>query len=142
MSKSDILLNSIRTFYDDPENSNILLDILERRSDVSLRSLEHFVTQYSKTNNLTYTAHGRPFTVHVAYKSSLNGYSKKLFDPFCRTDRIQFQVGSKEVSTTVAQLNFIRWCIVNDIISELRKNGHNRSNRRQTIHKNKVSGEV
>jgi hypothetical protein len=52
------------------------------------------------------------FTVHVAYKSSLDGYSKKFFDPFCRTERIQF----KGYTTTVAQLNFLRWCVMNGII--------------------------
>jgi hypothetical protein len=57
------------------------------------------------------------FTVHVAYKSSLDGYSKKLFDPFCRTARIDFQ----GLTTTVAQLNFIKWCITNGIIGYLIK---------------------
>ena len=50
------------------------------------------------------------------YKSSLDGYSKKLFDPFCRTERIEFGT----LNTTVAQLNFIKWCIENDIIEYIR----------------------
>lgn len=65
------------------------------------------------------TPAGRQFTVHVAYKSSLDGYSKKLFDPFCRTERIQFQ----NLTTTVGQLNFIRWCITNGIIDYMTANG-------------------
>jgi hypothetical protein len=55
---------------------------------------------------------GKVFTVHVAYKSSLDGYSKKLFDPFCRTERIDFQ----GLTTTCAQLNFLRWAISNGIV--------------------------
>jgi hypothetical protein len=80
--------------------------------------LEWFVTNYSKNQHVTYTApNGKMFTVHVAYKSSLDGYSKKLFDPFCRTTRIEFQ----GLTTTVAQLNFIKWCITNGIIGYLKE---------------------
>ena len=76
------------------------------------------MTNYSKNQHVTYTApNGKMFTVHVAYKSSLDGYSKKLFDPFCRTARIEFQ----GLTTTVAQLNFIKWCITNGIIGYLIK---------------------
>ena len=116
MNKSALLLTSLERFFDDPKNHNQLFDILEHRKGISLRKLEWFVTNYSKTKQVTYTApNGKMFTVHVAYKSSLDGYSKKLFDPFCRTERIEF----KGLITTVAQLNFIRWCITNGIIGYL-----------------------
>jgi hypothetical protein len=65
------------------------------------------------------TPTGRQFTVHMAYKSSLDGYSKKFFDPFCRTERIEFM----GLTTTVAQLNFIRWCIVNGIVDYMTEKG-------------------
>ena len=114
MSKSDLLLESLKRFYDDPVNASRLRDILTTKSQgISLRNLEWFVTNYAKNRQVTYTTPaGRTFTVHVAYKSSLDGYSKKLFDPFCRTERIQFQ----GLTTTVAQLNFIKWCLTNGII--------------------------
>jgi hypothetical protein len=116
MNKSALLLTSIERFFDDTKNHDQLFDILEHRKGISLRKLEWFVTNYSKTKQVTYTApNGKMFTVHVAYKSSLDGYSKKLFDPFCRTERIEF----KGLITTVAQLNFIRWCITNGIIGYL-----------------------
>ena len=117
MSKSDLLLQAITKFYQEENHQQILLDVLRHRNGISLRNLEYFVTNYSKNHNLTYTTPtGRPFTVHVAYKSSLDGYSKKLFDPFCRTERITFRVADQEIVTTVAQLNFIRWCITNGVI--------------------------
>jgi hypothetical protein len=116
MNKSALLLTSLERFFDIPENREQLFDILEHRKGISLRKLEWFVTNYSKAKQVTYTApNGKMFTVHVAYKSSLDGYSKKLFDPFCRTERIEF----KGLTTTVAQLNFIRWCITNGIIGYL-----------------------
>jgi len=123
MSKSDLLFTALDRFYSESTNAENLLDVLQHRKGVSLRNLEWFVTNYSKSKNLTYTTpSGKTFTVHVAYKSSLDGYSKKLFDPFCRTERITYKLKTgEEATTTVAQLNFIRWCITNGIIEYLLK---------------------
>jgi hypothetical protein len=126
MNKTDILLQSINTFFTESANSETLIDVLEKRKGVSLRTLEWFITNYSKKTNLTYTnKNGKKFAVHCAYKSSLDGYSKKLFDPFCRTEKIEFNVADKEINTTVAQLNFIRWCIKNNIIEYIINNKEN-----------------
>lgn len=123
MSKSSLLLESLKSFFQEEENKRILEDILVRKSSVSLRKLETFITVQSKRENITYkTRDGKTFIVHVAYKSSLDGYSKKLFDPFCRTERIEFM----GISTTVAQLNFIKWCITNGIIDFLKSRDENR----------------
>ncbi len=112
-TRSELLLESLRRFFEVPDHAEQLRDILEHRRGISLRNLEWFVTNYSRQTNVTYTApNGRQFTVHVAYKSSLDGYSKKFFDPFCRTERIEFN----GFTTTVAQLNFLRWCITNGVI--------------------------
>lgn len=127
MSRSDTLLDSINQFYEDPKNSQYLTDILDKKSTVSLRNLEWFITNYSKKKSLSYkTSDGKTFTVHCAYKSSLDGYSKKLFDPFCRTDKFEYALPNSPtkttVTTTVAQLNFIRWCIKNNVIDYIVKN--------------------
>jgi hypothetical protein len=118
MDKSTLLLASLSKFFEVPENREQLHNIIGHGRGPSLRKLEWFVTNYSKTNHVTYTApNGKMFTVHVAYKSSLDGYSKKLFDPFCRTERIDFQ----GLKTTCAQLNFLRWAISNGIVDLLNK---------------------
>jgi hypothetical protein len=115
--KSDLLLASLTKFFEVPENREQLQNIIGNGNGPSLRKLEWFVTNYSKANHVTYTApNGKMFTVHVAYKSSLDGYSKKLFDPFCRTERIQFQ----GFTTTPAQLNFIRWAVSNGIVDHIK----------------------
>jgi len=120
MSRSDILLESIKNFYINEKNSMYLYDILEKRKGVSLRNLEWFITDYSKKKNLSYkSTDGKTFIVHCAYKSSLDGYSKKLFDPFCRTEKFEYEIPNTngiKIQTTVAQLNFIKWCIQHDII--------------------------
>ena len=125
MSRSETLLNSVNQFYADSKNSEILKDILEKRGGISLRNLEWFITNYSKNKNLSYTTKtGRMFSVHCAYKSSLDGYSKKLFDPFCRSNKFEFKIpgGGDTIITTVAQLNFIKWSITNNIIDYIKNN--------------------
>ena len=113
MSKETILLQSLTKFYANDDNVRTLKSLLNKDSGISLRNIEWFVTNHSKKNKTCYTTRdGKQFVVHMAYKSSLDGYSKKLFDPFCRTERINFN----DMTTTVAQLNFIKWCIENNII--------------------------
>lgn len=81
MSKSGILLTSINIFYDNEKNRTKLITVLDKSTGISLRNLEWFITNYAKKNNTSYkTNDGKLFTVHCAYKSSLDGYSKKLFD--------------------------------------------------------------
>lgn len=118
MSKEQTLLKSLTKFYDNKENLDTLKSIIHKTDKVSLRSIEWFVTNHCKKKKVSYnTKDGKAFTVHMAYKSSLDGYSKKLFDPFCRTNRIEFN----NITTTVAQLNFIKWCIENDIIDYIKQ---------------------
>lgn len=117
MSKQDILLKSLEDFFSDDKNFQELSDILSHKVGISLRNIEWFVTNYAKDKRTKFkTPSGNEVDVHIAYKSSLGGYSKKFFDPFCRTERIQF----KGFTTTVAQLNFIRWCIRNGILEYIK----------------------
>jgi hypothetical protein len=118
MNKSSILLSSINQFYKDQHNRNKLLTILNKSGGISLRNLEWFITNYAKKNHTSFkTKDGKMFAVHCAYKSSLDGYSKKLFDPFCRAEKFTYQIPetSEEIQTTLAQLNFIKWVIKNSI---------------------------
>ena len=128
-TKSELLFKSVDAFFKKGQNSQILIDVLEKRQGVSLRNLEWFITNYSKNKNITYkTNGGQFFTVHCAYKSTLDGYSKKLFDPFCRAAKFEYEVPNIDgikISTTVAQLNFIKWCITNNIIEYIILNKEN-----------------
>ena len=124
MSKTDILLTSINAFYSTEDNRSKLLNILDKSSGISLRNLEWFITNYAKKNHISFTTrYCKLFTVHCAYKSTLDGYSKKLFDPFCRSDKISYKIPGThdEIHTTVAQLNFIKWCIKNGIIKYIKE---------------------
>ena len=119
MKKSNVLLSSINQFYADQNNRDKLLAILNKSGGISLRNLEWFITNYAKKNNTSFkTKDGKMFTVHTSYKSSLDGYSKRLFDPFCRAEKFNYRIPetSQEIQTTLAQLNFIKWCIKYSII--------------------------
>lgn len=121
-----LLLNSLSKFYSEKSNADQLLDVIQHRKGVSLRNIEWFITNYAKSNHTRYkTREGKDFPVHIQYKASLDGYSKRAFDPFCRTERIDFDLpGYEPISTTISQLNFLRWCIVNDIIQYIECNKH------------------
>ena len=128
MNKSSILLTSINQFYTDEYNRNKLLTILNKSSGISLRNLEWFITNYAKKHNTSFkTNDGKLFTVHCAYQSSLDGYSKKLFHPFCRAEKFTYPIPgpSQEIQTTLSQLNFIKWCIKNNIIDYIYNNKQN-----------------
>jgi hypothetical protein len=57
------------------------------------------------------------------YKNQLKAYSKKMFDPFCRRERISFQIpGHEAFLTTVGKLNFFRWAIEKGILNYIK--GH------------------
>jgi len=54
MAKSELLLESLTRFFDQPEHFEKLSNILTHRKGISLRNLEWFVTNYSKQQHVTY----------------------------------------------------------------------------------------
>lgn len=126
--KQDLLMDSLIKYYYNNTNINIILDIVNNTSKISLRVIDWFVTNYSKKNNITYMLYSEDnsfnqfFNVYLDYKQQLKGYSKKQFDPFCRRNRIKFFYNeSKYITTTVGQLNFFRWAHNNNILVYITK---------------------
>jgi hypothetical protein len=127
--KQDQVVSWLHDFYSSPGNLEKLLPILQGTSPVSLRLIDYFVTNYAKKMNTSFPQAGRHFLVYFNYKRELNAYSKRLFDPFCRRERIMFQVrGMEPFVTTVGQLNFFRWFIEKNILEFVLEN-------RETIEK-------
>ena len=80
-------------------------------------------TNYAKRHNIGYIMGSQEFMVYMSYKSQLKAYSKKLFDPFCRRERIMFSLpGTDQFVTTVGKLNFFRWAIEKNVIEYLKTN--------------------
>ena len=121
--KQDFIVRWLQEFYNQPGRLAEILPILTGSSPVSLRLIDWFVTNYSKKFNVSYpiadeTGTNKQFMVHFHYKRELKAYSKRLFDPFCRRERISFQIrGQAPIEeTTVGQLNFFRWAIEMGVI--------------------------
>jgi len=108
------VIHRLESFYT-PTRIEVLRDTLNGK--VSLRVLDWFVTNYAKKNNVSFMSKAdKHVIVYLAYKSHLKAYSKRMFDPFCRHERIDFH----GISTTVGQLNFFAWAIEDDILDYMK----------------------
>ena len=121
--RQDFIVQNLQTFYNDPGNLEKITPILKGESPISLRLVDWFITNYAKKNNTSYMMGTKQFLVHFNYKRELKAYSKKLFDPFCRRDRIMFEaLNQPSIMTTVGQLNFFRWFIEKKILDFIEDN--------------------
>jgi len=134
-TQNDLLMQNLNEFYNNKENLNNMMRIVNGESNISLRIVDWFVTNYAKkyytvydiqvplihprtnTNGTIEYTETQRFKVYNDYKLKLKSYSKKRFDPFCRWERINIPYdNSTYIETTIGQLNFFKWAIENDII--------------------------
>jgi hypothetical protein len=128
-----LIMASLRRFYSDPANAAELdaaigvggtSDAGEggRTKRISLRLVDHFVTNYCRTRHVTIDR--MHHSVDVEYNNQLKSYSKKNFDPFKRGVRIGFSYDNDRVhvETTIGQLNFFMWAIKFGVMSYIREN--------------------
>jgi hypothetical protein len=121
--KQELIVMSLQAFYSSRKDLQEVIELLQGTSLISLRLIDWFVTNYAKRHSIGYLLEGQEFMVYMSYKSQLKAYSKKLFDPFCRRERIMFSLpGVEPFVTTVGKLNFFRWAIEKNIIEYLKKN--------------------
>lgn len=127
-TQNELLLKNLVEFYKDAENVQIIMDIINGETKISLRIVDWFVTNYSKKNYTIYELNTgisqtiNRFKVYNDYKLKLKAYSKKRFDPFCRWERITIPFGDKHMETTIGQLNFFKWAIENKVIQYIENN--------------------
>ena len=124
ITQNGLLLNNLLDFYKKDNNLEKMLQIINGESKISLRIVDWFATNYSKSNFTVYDlSNGRRFKVYNDYKLKLRAYSKKRFDPFCRWDRISVPYkNGKSIQTTLGQLNFFKWSIENEVINYIENN--------------------
>lgn len=127
IDSKDLLMMSLSKFYNTKGNMSKIVPIIEGTANISLRLIDWFVTNYSKKYNTVITKSQNNnvlhFNVYLSYRSQLKAYSKQLFDPFRRRDRITFMYDrDKTIETTIGQLNFFRWIMQNDIIEYININ--------------------
>jgi hypothetical protein len=121
--KQELIINSLQKFYSNRTDTDEIMKLLQGTSTISLRLIDWFVTNYARQHAISYILNNQEFLVYMNYKSQLKAYSKKLFDPFCRRERIMFQVpGQDQFLTTVGKLNFFRWAIEKGVIDYIHMN--------------------
>jgi hypothetical protein len=118
---------SLSRFYSTKANINKIITLIEQKSDISLRLVDWFVTNYSKKNNTVITRERQGniihFNVYLSYRNQLKAYSKEKFDPFRRNEHIVFYYDvDKFIETTHGQLNFFRWIIQNEVLDYIKEN--------------------
>jgi hypothetical protein len=142
-TQNDLLLNNLLKFYEESNNMDYMLRIINGESKISLRIIDWFATNYAKKYYTVYEIQNtdRRFKVYVDYKLKLKAYSKKRFDPFCRWDRITVPYkDGKYIQTTIGQLNFFKWALENNLIHYIEENYANIEkdmNNRNSTSKNK-----
>jgi len=111
-------------FYDEDNNLEKMLRIINGESPISLRIIDWFATNYAKKFFTVYEVGvNRRFKVYVDYKLKLKAYSKRRFDPFCRWDRITIPYNNGTcIQTTIGQLNFFKWALENGVVAYIEKN--------------------
>lgn len=130
-TQNALLLNNLMEFYNKHGNLEKMMKIINGESEISLRIVDWFVTNFAKKYYTVYelsqsngeNSISTRFKVYNDYKLKLKAYSKKRFDPFCRWDRISIPYNENQLmETTIGQLNFFKWAIENKIIDYIKNN--------------------
>jgi hypothetical protein len=147
-TQNDLLLNNLLEFYKKNDNMDKMLGIINGKSEISLRIIDWFATNYAKKHYTVYQLEGtdKRFKVYNDYKLKLKAYSKRRFDPFCRWERITipYKDGSC-IQTTIGQLNFFKWALENNVIAYINQNFKNIEtdmNSRNSTSKSKKSDNI
>ena len=123
-TQNDLLMTNLMKFYEEDNNLEKMLKIINGESPISLRIIDWFATNYAKKFFTVYeVGANRRFKVYVDYKLKLKAYSKRRFDPFCRWDRITIPYSNGTfIQTTIGQLNFFKWALENGVVAYIEKN--------------------
>jgi hypothetical protein len=123
-TQNDLLMTNLMKFYDENNNLEKMLKIINGESPISLRIIDWFATNYAKKFFTVYeVGANRRFKVYTDYKLKLKAYSKRRFDPFCRWDRITIPYGNGTfIQTTIGQLNFFKWALENGVVAYIENN--------------------
>ena len=89
-TQNQLLLDNLMEFYENKDYLKQMMNIINGESNISLRIIDWFVTNFAKKNFTVYeiltktTLDGEPerkrFKVYNDYKLKLKAYSKRKFD--------------------------------------------------------------
>jgi hypothetical protein len=94
------------------------IDPSDKRVEPSLRLLDWFVTNYSKSRGVALNG----ISIHSDYVDTRRAYQCRHFDPFRRNLKLSFQFDDETHHTTVAQINFMLWAHTTGVLDYVRAN--------------------
>ena len=93
LSKEEVLLESLYEFYKNKNNLNKILPIVTFTSELSLRVLDYFVTNYSKNNLINLgNKNNTKYNVYQDYKNKLNHIIKDFLIHFVELTKKILQI--------------------------------------------------
>ena len=121
-----IAVSCLEWFNQNQEALVTFIRTVRRQEDFSLRMVDWTTTNYSKRNRITIYHDGLPIDLHNDYRRYLAVFTKKYFDPFARRERLRLRIDphKETLSTTVGQLNFMRWLLQRHVhikVQEMKK---------------------
>lgn len=130
----------------DKETITIIYSIItkkNKKNKLSLRFLDWFVTKYCKLYNISITVDNEYNSIHKYdinnnYKAQLKALHKNYLDPFKRTKKsfkFIYKCQGYEFTTSLCQLNFLKWIIEYDILKYVMNNYEKLSEKVEYVNK-------
>jgi hypothetical protein len=123
ITRESLILKSTKRYYENnPEDFKKLVEIIEKKSEISISLIEYFTLTYARyLNTMIKKTDDNYFIVYLSYKNFLKGYGKKFTDPFRRKqnkEELDFfmELHGLEIKTRIAQLHFFKWAFENEVI--------------------------
>lgn len=119
-----IAISCIQWFNVHPSSLGMFVRTIRRQESFSLRIVDYLVTNYAKRNRITIYHDGLPIDLYNDYRRFLGVFTKKYFDPFARRERLLLRVSGETLSSTVGQMNFMRWMLQREVhlrVQDLKK---------------------
>ena len=127
-SRIDKYMSMLDEFYNNLDDNIIykIIDIINRKSKISLRLIEWVVSKYSQNHVIEiYSYDGSPMNIYNSYHIKTKVYEKKYFDLFRRVNVITYKFKNNDnmkIETTISQLNFFKWLLENNIFWYIEEN--------------------
>ena len=71
ISKEELLLKSLTKYFYNNNKFNKIVDIITGKSELSLRTIDWFVTNYAYKYNIVYNINNININIHNSYKNQL-----------------------------------------------------------------------
>jgi len=125
-SKSADCLLLIEKYYTAEKIDEIIYPLLNKKFDISARTLEFTCVNYAKNKNVMYPwiINDEKIIIHLGnlYDRWLDHWNRPNFDFFKRYTRVYFKHKGEILKSTVGQLHFLYWADIHGVICYIKNN--------------------